>query len=267
VTATSTDGDDDAATTAVLPVTVVDTVPVVSGLAAQNAQVAPTLIVHDLSTDTPILELTERSAVPSGSVNGVVLADLTLAADHPVSVTFLGETAGYKNTIGYYRIAEDGSISEVTILFANASQAGSGGSLIPGESSVALDVAAGDRLGFFIIADGFRKNNFDNFSDGSFAFRDGDAAATIASNNPALVFIGNNGSQLAVAGNVYHTTPAGSAAPLNADGLVHALSGLDTTTGGLVIGFEDLFGLGDRDFDDLIFRVDFGLADGETLVH
>lgn len=68
-----------------------------------------------------------------------------------------------------------------------------------------------------------------------------------------------------MSGNVYHTTPRGDAAPLNADGLVHVLSGLDAESGGLTIGFEDLPGLGDADFNDLVIRVDFGLAEGETL--
>jgi hypothetical protein len=148
VTATSTDGADSATTSAVLTVTVLDSAPLVSGLTARSAQVAPTLVVHGLSTDTPFIELQELSSVSVDSINGVEPTDLLLANDHPVSVTFMNETAGFQNTIGFYKIAEDGGIADVTIIFENASRIGSGGNLIAGESSVALDVAARDQFGF-----------------------------------------------------------------------------------------------------------------------
>ena len=45
-------------------------------------------------------------------------------------VTFLDENAGYRNTLGYYKIADDGTISDVRIIFADASAQGSGGALI-----------------------------------------------------------------------------------------------------------------------------------------
>ena len=48
------------------------------------------------------------------------------------SVTFEGETAGYQNAIGMYKIAADGTISDVKILFANGSVTGSGGDLKAG---------------------------------------------------------------------------------------------------------------------------------------
>lgn len=65
------------------------------------------------------------------------------------TVTFMGEDAGYRSTFGMYKIAEDGTISDVQILFANASEVGKGGDLVAGETSVEIDVEAGDDLGFF----------------------------------------------------------------------------------------------------------------------
>ena len=62
------------------------------------------------------------------------------------SVTFLGESAGFQNTFGMYKIADDGTIYDVQILFANSSATGNGGQLDAGTSSVNLDVSAGDEL-------------------------------------------------------------------------------------------------------------------------
>jgi hypothetical protein len=43
-------------------------------------------------------------------------------------------------------------------------------------------------------------------------------------------------------------------AALNADGLVHAVLMMNAD-GSIMVGFEDLFGGGDLDFDDLVFKV------------
>ena len=48
-------------------------------------------------------------------------------------------------------------------------------------------------------------------------------------------------------GNVFFS----GSASRNPDGLVHAV--LESATGGVLVGFEDLFGGGDRDYDDLVF--------------
>lgn len=48
-------------------------------------------------------------------------------------------------------------------------------------------------------------------------------------------------------GNVFYT----GAASRNPDGLVHAR--LEDATGQVIVGFEDLFGGGDLDYDDLVF--------------
>jgi hypothetical protein len=48
-------------------------------------------------------------------------------------------------------------------------------------------------------------------------------------------------------GDVFYTGPAAR----NPDGLVHAV--LESATGKVLVGFEDLFGGGDLDYDDLVF--------------
>ncbi len=45
-------------------------------------------------------------------------------------------------------------------------------------------------------------------------------------------------------------------ANLNQDGLQHALSGVLPGGQSIIVGFEDMTGGGDFDYQDLIFRVD-----------
>ncbi len=252
---------------AVLPVTVlaVSDAPKIFDVEAQSAQAEPVQLIHMLETDTPFSDLQDGASVPADKQNGVEMSDLEVANDHPVTVTFMSETAGFHNTIGYYKIADDGQILDVELIWENASAVGSGGDLVPGVSSATLDVAAGDRISFFIVANGDRLNNFGQFGDGSFEFKEGASAATVQSDDPSLVFVGTDGSERTVSGAVYHTTRIDESVQLNDDGLLHTVSGLDAETGGLTIGFEDLRGLGDRDFDDAVFRVDFGPAIEEFL--
>ena len=44
-------------------------------------------------------------------------------------------------------------------------------------------------------------------------------------------------------------------ATMNVDGAQHALSGLGEGDRSIVIGFEDLTGRGDRDYEDVVFEV------------
>ena len=225
--------------------------PEIAGLAAQTVQAQPRTVIHTLTT--------------TAQTSGVELDDLSIDNDHPVSVTFVNEGAGYRSAVGYYKIDDDGQLTDVGLIWENASKQGSGGNLLPGVTSAELDVQAGDQLAFFIVANGDSLNNFSALSEGSFEFRDGQGAATVDSNNPSLVFVGDNGSETTIAGNIYHTTDADGSIQLNADGLLHTVSDVDADTGGLIIGFEDLFNLGDQDFDDLVIRADFGTAVVETV--
>ncbi len=126
-----------------------------------------------------------RSLTPE-YINGATRINaMTLEHDHPVSVTFIGEGAGHRNTLGYYKIGPNGEIEDVRIIWENASgasrndmlaawrEAGAdeatldrlartygsinqGGDLVGGLSQVTLDnLGAGDSFGFFLIANGF----------------------------------------------------------------------------------------------------------------
>ncbi len=216
-------------------------------------------VVHDFVTTAAIPTLVDGQAVPAGEVNGVNQADLTLQADNPVSVIFQSESAGQQNSLGYYKIGPGGEISDVQMVWSNASASGSGGTLQTGDS-VQLDVGAGDRFAFFMIADGAALNNFSQFQNGSFEFRDANGnPATTGTADPVLYFVSNDGQTATeVQGSVFHT----ASPTLNADGIEHTISGMGSTPDQLVIGFEDLPGGGDRDYQDLVVSVQISPTTG-----
>lgn len=93
----------------------------------------------------------------NGSPSFVDMSELTITHETTATVTFMDEGAGFRNALGVYEINEDGSFSNVQILFANASKQGSGGDLIAGKSQVTFDISAGAQLGFFVVSNGFGK--------------------------------------------------------------------------------------------------------------
>jgi len=182
--------------------------------------------------------------------------------DTTATVTFDGETAGFRNALGMYRIDADGNISGVEILFANASLQGSGGNLIGGESSVTVDLNAGERLGFFVVPNGYSRPGMRDLltdTDGSFQFvdADGNPASVHSGHGTRLVHTAQDGTQTVVqsqyGSDIYHSTTA-----LNNDGYNHVRGVADTAEGTVQIGFEDLRGGGDEASAASVFPVDIG---------
>jgi len=200
-----------------------------------------------------------------------ILKDVVIAYDYPVTVTFQGEEAGYKNTFGWYKIdSESGQIKNVEIIWENASQTGSGGDLVPGETQEALDVSAGDKIGFFIIANGYSINSsfFESAASdgGTYEFRDASGnLAGIDDVNPNLYHIAEDGTVTLIQENDYHSAAFDENLQLNPDGILHTVGQLDAQNGVLELGFEDLYNGGDMDFDDTVFSVDIGRANVEVL--
>lgn len=189
---------------------------------------------------------------------------LVIDQDYKGAVTFNGETAGYLNTLGWYKVV-DGKIADVQVLWANASLKGSGGTLAPGDSK-ALDLRAGDQIGFFVVSNGASQNDFSKMANGHFEFRDaGGKVATLTSNNPQLWFVGVDGKAIQVKGDPYHSAAYDKTLPLNNDGILHTVGTVDADKGVVKIGFEDLKGGGDRDFDDSVITVDIGSANVKVL--
>jgi len=204
--------------------------------------------VSERQATTPDPVSQENLTVPDGATS--------------MTVTFEHEGAGYKNTVGWYRIDEEGNPTEANILWNNASAYRSGGSLIRGESSVTIDgLEPGEKIGLFVINNGYnRKFTAEDGSKGKF-LREVDEEWTAQFNADGdLTFTGPDrtftidadagGSQ----GRIFHASLDPSANP---DGLVHATSGVDPETGKLMVGFEDLYRGGDKDFDDIVVSVNY----------
>ncbi|WP_029066240.1 DUF4114 domain-containing protein [Labrenzia sp. DG1229] len=205
----------------------------------------------------------------SGGPSLIQVTSVEITDDHPVSVVFEGETAGYRNTFGYYKITEDGTITDVEFIWPNASLQGSGGNLIQGESREFLDVGAGDRIAFFIVSNGYSRNGGYSHLDlenGTLEFQNADGSqASLTSDSPRLYHIAPDGAKTLVQYDPYHTSAHGDTVNLNPDNLLHTTGVLKTDAGTLTLGFEDLFNGGDRDFDDSVFTVDIGLANALVL--
>ncbi len=168
-----------------------------------------------------------------------------------VTIRFDGSNAGFLNSLGaYYIDPETGEIRGVTLLTENVSVgfAGIG-------DTVTFTAPAGSQIGLFLIADGGSRNDFAGLGSGRFEFRNADGTpATLGSTAPQLVFVADDGSVTALNGDVFHTAGFGPNVALNGDGLLHT-DGIAGGDGSVSFGFEDIFGLGDGDFNDLLLTV------------
>jgi hypothetical protein len=150
---------------------------------------------------------------------------LFLKSASDVRVYFIGEGAGFRNTLGFNTSGGGINTGNPEIIFPNASSrvttynpsAGpiartANEPLLPGDFVDLGTFAGGTKLDFFLIANGA--------SGGTTVF------STDRSVNP--------------------------------DGINHVVTFAAMTATHLIIGFEDLLGGGDRDFNDLLFAVDIG---------
>ncbi|GAM72675.1 T1SS secreted agglutinin RTX [Vibrio sp. JCM 19236] len=225
--------------------------------------IGASLVDQDLSETLTV----EVNGIPEGTVirydNEEVLGNqdsgITSYNDTEITVTFEGESAGFRNSAGYYKVDEDGNITGVDIVYENASQVGSGGDLLPGESSFSFPIEEGESFNLFLVPNGFPYNDFGSMENGNFEFRDSNGEpATIHTEDPQLVFVDEDGTETVIRGAfgdaVFH---GGTTESLNQDGIEHTRTTMNED-GELVYGFEDLYGGGDRDFNDFNFTIDVG---------
>ena len=189
----------------------------------------------------PVLQ--EGQAVDPDLVNGIVNQNFLKGdgtTDFQVTLRDLG-FAGYDNVVGVYEIDAVGNIVDTRILFANANVDKTASALIE-------DVEDGHNLGFFIVQDA---------ADWAATLAAGDALSFVNSSGGAANVSDGAGISIAVNGAavdemVFHSFDK----DMNSDGLQHALSGVDVGGEAITIGFEDLTGGGDRDYEDVAFRVE-----------
>ncbi|MBL8884128.1 MAG: DUF4114 domain-containing protein [Hyphomicrobium sp.] len=210
----------------------------------------------------------------AATVGGKVdMTKFRITEDTTAKVTFNSETADYKNALGFYKIAANGTISNVQIMFANASLAGSGGNLVANVSSLDVALKAGETIGFFIVPNGYSQSGMASLlSDKTATFKFVDASGKPGNVNAGsqlkLVQVAKNGTETVVKSaygtTVFHSVDDGTKG-LNGDGMKHAVGTVDNINGTVKIGFEDLKGGGDKDFDDSVFTVSIGTTNSALL--
>lgn len=154
-------------------------------------------------------------------------AKLVMAFDATARVYFLGESSGYKNTLGISTTGGSPLSPDAALIFPNAGRStdssdreslvrSSNEALVPGDFVNLGDFKAGTAVDFFLIANG------------------------------------------AAGGKSFYSTNQS----LNKDGLVHAVSYAANGSAYLIIGFEDWNGGGDKDYNDFVFAVEIGKIGG-----
>ncbi len=190
-----------------------------------------------------LADVQEGVALAAGDINGITNTDI-LTGDGTATFSLTMDTratAAFSNALGVYEIDATGGIRDVRILLNDVGEA---------TGPVAItEVEDGHTLGFFIIADG------ESFADtltgaDTLDFVDGGGAGGNADAGTEL-FLAVNGAT-ASGLNVFHS----HAAALNPDAVQHAASGLSADGSKLIVGFEDLLGGGDQDYQDVLFSVD-----------
>jgi T1SS-143 domain-containing protein len=197
---------------------------------------------------------------PAAPYYGITPGDLTVGAAATGTITFVSEGAGYNNTVGMFLVNPDGTIVSADILIQNGNATTFG-------NTFNFNAGAGQTVGFFLIADGYTTNSsyagIDlNSGTLELIYKHGTASerpATINDNGADVVMVhtSTGGVETVLVEPMYFSSEVGGSTSLNEDGSVRVVSGLtdpsDTNT--LRIGFEDLPGLGDRDFEDIVFDV------------
>ena len=186
--------------------------------------------------------LSNTVAVAEENINGIVnqaLLDGDGNVTFDVSILDLG-LATFNNTLGVYEVDAAGNIVDTRILVNNTNAA-------IGETVNVSDVEAGNTLGLFIIQNGA------DFADGLaggavLSFLDGSGNAATTSSGPLTLAVDGVATDQVT----FHSFDAS----LNSDGLEHVISGVDADSGQITVGFEDLTGLGDSDFEDVAFTID-----------
>lgn len=187
--------------------------------------------------------LAEGVHVDPGAINGIVNQPF-LKGDGAVQFTvdWQSGVSAYANTVGVYKVAADGTIFDVHLLFANTHD-------VAPNTAVDLGRPGNNQsISFFLIQDGF--DHYGNLPDNlSFLAPGTMNQAHLDTGVPPVLYSATLGKLDAAP--VFHTFAA-----LNPDKATQVLSG--TTPGGrdLWLGFEDLpTATGDNDFQDVVVAV------------
>jgi hypothetical protein len=176
------------------------------------SDLSDTIYQVDFSTDdlNAIQSLLPESQVNGAFVNTGIDPNLRLLEDAEISITFIDEGAGYRNSFGYFIFDDDQNILSETTIFSNASELYGGGSLLPGDTVDLGLFESGTNIGFWLQSNGFA--------------------------DPY--------------GRTYYTLDQ-----YNPDGERHVAVMADLVNEQIVLGVEDMFNLGDQDYNDIVFAI------------
>ncbi len=152
-----------------------------------------------------------------------------------INVEFVDSNAGYNNSFGYYRAADDGDPVDGRIIWNNLNDTPDGATY-----SIRLNDVDVDDVGFFLVPNGDRKNaglDLDQGDKVRFRLEDGEWVAQTKVDGQWTTLDGQSS-------NAYFSDKA-----LNPDDIAQMQAGADGAQ-----GWEDLRGGGDRDYNDAEVR-------------
>lgn len=219
---------------------------------------------HDWESANELPVFTEKRAFNSDGATAANDINLSFEGETAISARFVSGNADTATLVGYYKIGENGEISDVTFLFQDfGDQAAATG------DEVSLDISDGDTIGMFIWSDGLTNNPSPiNGQSGRFEIQTatGDPA-TVGDTGTQLVFITETSdddggvfeSSEVLNGTLTHTNdPA-----MNAAGKDAAFAGVNPANGGLRLGFDDSGS--NFDYNDMVIEL-FAPADDSAAV-
>lgn len=170
-----------------------------------------------------------------------------------IDFTYVKSQAGYKNTFGFYNTNDVGEITDVHIVFDSMK-----GYVVDDVLSFKIDDIS-PNIHTFIIANGYNVNQ--GYSDHTlngehltFVYHHEESDERVATIHDAFddvsLVYDDGARQDTLGGNIYHEIGT-----LNHDGLDHALKSVDID-GAILMEFEDLPNLGDKDFTDVVVLYD-----------
>ncbi len=212
------------------------TVPVPAGNGAAHA---PHVNFAHSNGHSLFPTLQESSSLTSSDLMGVSNTGfLTSDGTHNFSVQVVDNHnyyAQYKNVLGVYEVDENNQIVDVRLLSNNVkTDAG---------NAISVDgIESGHVLGFFIVQ---------NAAEWANTLSDTDELmfAPSGSGRNATLELTVNGVDADVT--VFHALDS----TLNTDGEIHVVSGLNSDGTSMLMGFEDLTGGGDHDYEDVVISI------------
>jgi hypothetical protein len=187
--------------------------------------------------------LSEAASVAGSSINGIANQDfLTGDGLRGYTITFASDyVSGYNNSVGVYEVEASGNIVDARLLIndSNASKS---------YSTNLTDIEDGNSLGFFIVQDASAWANALAASPNlSFLDQSYDPTSIQDGSDVTLALDG-----VFVNETVYHSYSSS----LNADAVQHVLSGVNSGGTELLVGFEDITGGGDLDYQDVVLTIE-----------